>query len=96
MRTKSVRIEVTQGMINRGKLGSLFRCPIALAFQKATGIRGVEVTADIIYYHLGVGELRTSLPKRAQSFIMDFDADKPVAPFIFTLKIPKKALKALG
>ncbi len=93
---QAVRIEVTQAMIKGGIRLSLTRCPIALAFRKATSINGADVVTDAIDFRCKLKLYVIALPKKAQTFIQKFDGCSPVKPFTFVLKIPEEALKKAG
>ena len=78
-------IQVTQHDINLGIRADCHLCPVALAIERALGVRDVGVyhgTADWTQRKTRWG---TNLPLEVQVFIADFDAGAPVKPFSFEI-----------
>ena len=90
-------ISVTQEDINQGEPEVAWRCPIALAMDRAFGYgdglgNGVQVI--IPCYLLPDSVFPYKLPDRAVEFAQDFDELKDVAPFKFRIWRPVDAPKA--
>lgn len=79
-----ITINVTQEHIDRGKVGSTYACPIALACRDA-GLLSPFVTWDIIEWGGDEG-VTLPTPHTAQTFIEDFDAEEQVVPFSFDIE----------
>ncbi len=83
-----IKIEVKQIHINKGKTGSIYCCPIALAiyekFKIKPKLEGVEVGAN----HIKVSSKYYTTPRSCARFMRKFDEDgkKAVKPFNFLLR----------
>ena len=78
-------IKVTQEYIDKGKLGSIQYCPIALAVKDQTD-SNCSVFDDHLNIYSNFGRPGCYwLPTRARKFINRFDDRKPVKPFNFYL-----------
>ena len=85
---KTKRIVVTARDIRNGVVGDACNCPIARAATRA-------FKTPCRYYagpYLRVGDLDTGLrsyavPVKCVNFADDFDNEKPVKPFTFTLEL---------
>lgn len=83
-------IEVTQEHINKGERYVPTGCPIALAVRDALKnyTSAVAVGYQSIVVHnpeTGEREYTFNLPADALAFLYEFDADREVAPFTFTV-----------
>lgn len=83
-------INVTAKDIKIGLRRTCSFCPIALAIRRAISRTSIYVWNGQVRVYKG-GELLSllSLPLEAQEFILNFDAELPVYPFDFELKIPE-------
>jgi hypothetical protein len=85
-------VEVIEEDILGGVPGDRFACPVALALNRKLG-PSHSVGAGDIYRVVTAGRDRhlAPIPPTAATFIDDFDAGRPVAPFTFELEIPDVA-----
>jgi len=94
--TVIVDLEVTQENIDNGIRYSIDRCPIGLAVRKILnlpeyGQPGLEIIDNFISVVSFSGMFTSKIlavadvPKEVESFIDDFDSEKPVFPFKFQL-----------
>lgn len=90
-----LNVEVTQDDINKGCMVRAFNCPISIAVSRAYGYRAsVGVCRRTIEFIGLSGESSGDIlfvvktPRVAADFVSDFDGDRPVATFAFTLVIP--------
>lgn len=79
-----IRIEVTARDIHMGLPHNCRFCPITLAVKRATRL---EVTTGHIF--LFVRNKAVVLNDKCRQFIRDFDAGRPVQPFMFAISVPK-------
>jgi len=85
-----LEVTVTQDDIDKGVRGQPGCCPIARALARTCPRIHASVgdrTADL--YADGEWLYETDLPREAKAFVAAFDAEKPVAPFTFTLVVPE-------
>ena len=91
-----MKVTVTSEDIAIGQRDSIVSCPIARALKrtlaKLVTDQGmspmlIDVRVWSTFWYVPGGQ-RASLPEAAQQFIADFDHNKPVTPFSFT--IPEK------
>lgn len=84
-----MKINVTKDDIAEGRRANPYKCPIANAVRRITGIRRVRVTTSFVDLSPAwFNDVDTvSLPRRAEQFIDHFDNSKPVKPFSFNLKL---------
>lgn len=90
-----LKISVTAQDIQRGKHENIKRCPVARAIRRALKGRRVYVAVEPGYVVLGAFhranwdsmiDARTiTLPLRVRQWVWDFDGNKPVKPFSFTI-----------
>ena len=91
---KRVKISVTQDHIENGFYGLCDGCPVALALKEA-GYHKPYVSAKVLAfgYTRATGldsipkEKLIPLPRSAQKFIRNFDAESKVEPFNFFLEL---------
>jgi hypothetical protein len=88
---KSVKIEVTEEDIEKGKQSDGTSCPVALAMMRATGSTYVYV--DYIESRIA-GELIYT-PKKAEEFMRDFDSDSEIRPGPFAFEIELEDREAI-
>jgi hypothetical protein len=83
-------IKVTKEDIKEGKRRDCKGCPIARAVKRATKLRYIQVGATIVFRNYPDYKKLSRLPKFAQCWIDDFDANgrKAVKPLKFRLKLP--------
>lgn len=92
--TKQLRVNVTKQHISNGKRNGAFDCPVALALKdKLPG--KFQVNSETLAYrslHNKKWLLTsiTTLPKRVQQFISNFDSGKKVQPFEFKITVRVK------
>lgn len=84
-------INVIQRDIDRGEPAS-DRCPIARAIRR-------HLAKGTLVWVTGAPEAlidtrRIHLPYDAMCFVYDFDRNRPVSPFTFTLNIPDEVLRS--
>jgi hypothetical protein len=82
----TIRIEVTQDLIDRGERNCPDRCPIALAFHLATGKDTLEVLSDCTRLPYSTSPY-CLLPEIARDFILRFDHRAPVQPISFNVEL---------
>lgn len=93
MTTQSITVNVRQHDINEGRRSSCSDCPVARAFSRAINrayynksTAGVPVICDVTALHSNeTGSVAT--PKEAMAFMLDFDHERPVSPFSFTIGV---------
>jgi hypothetical protein len=82
---KAFRVRVTKKDCKRGEKRSCFRCPVALALQRATGDSEANVfEMDWQLYLEACGRLALA-PQQVVQFIWDKDADLDPEPISFDL-----------
>lgn len=86
-----MRIIINQSCIDKGKKGSVSKCPIALA-MKNVGLKNVEVGIVDVDYNPDSKQgyywrRNKRLPKKIQNFIERFDKGKSVRPIDFIICI---------
>lgn len=90
---KTIKVKVKRKHIKKGNQGEGGSCPIYWAMHDM-GFRKHHVSGDCgIYLSKNAfrdshGDIRT--PKKANKFITDFDAGKPVSPLEFNIRVPNK------
>jgi len=85
---KTIKIQVTQKDIDNGKPRDMGYCPIAMAIHRCR-FRKAEVDNSVIHLHgYYSDEDPLPMPQTAKRFVKQFDAEKPVRPFTFSLKVP--------
>ncbi len=88
MKTNKIRIFVRKTDIERGIPFRSGLCPVALAMNRKTKKRWL--VGDCVCGVVGSNNNCTKwidLPSHVTDWISDFDADKPVIPFSFTLDL---------
>jgi hypothetical protein len=101
-----ITIDVTKRDINTAAKGDYLTCPIRLAVRRALEVRESSVVGRNLHIsdtHIFVESEETwdeinlaTLPKVAQDFTSDFDAEKSVAPFTFVADFSKRQAKRAG
>ena len=90
-------IEVTQEDIDRGEIYACQNCPVALAFQRATGCHNLYVGQTHFYPDepfSGSKKIRSRrLPESVIDKIDEFDDGEGMEPFSFPIDIPDGWLK---
>ena len=76
-------IKVLKEDIRKGKRQNAQYCPIARAIKRKTKRGDVMVDSRRVMF----GWMTFEMPVRAENFIMNFDAGKPVKPFQFELEV---------
>lgn len=87
----TVTVDVTQKDIARGKPGDCWWCPIALAARRALGGWTIHVSGQT----LSDGEAfkwSRKMPMVAHIFQVRFDSERPVSPFAFKLRVPRRCV----
>ena len=87
MPTKPMLIEVTRLDINKGEPLGEYTCPIALALQRNLKLPKADIRVWSISLNLDVNEhqLNWRYPNYVKTWVREFDANLPVAPFSFKL-----------
>lgn len=80
----TIRVDVRQDHITKGKLQNGSRCPLALALQEALQDPRMQV-----FCHMATRDrlTRYRLPKKACDFYHSFDRGDRVSPFSFDLDL---------
>ena len=79
-----LRVEVTEEDIDLGVRRNPEWCPVALALIRCPGVRYAQVFGSRAFATLDDDrELALSLPDKANDFIVDFDSERRVRPFMF-------------
>lgn len=82
-----MKIKVKKKHIDDGEIGSVCNCPIALALKDHFGFTpeydGVDVGKEYICFNNIT--LTEKVPARVKRFIENFDTNKKVKPFEFTI-----------
>ena len=97
-RFETLTIDVKQVDIKNGERCSLCECPIALAVKKQLPKKTpyTVFVADKVDFEAQdsrtLGSHNAKLPKKASSFIRDFDKGYEVKPFAFKLRVPVQVL----
>lgn len=90
---KIVNFSLTQDHINGGKPRNPDSCPVALCIKEKFEEKNVRIGLD---ENMGancfINLTPVSLPYIVQKFVDNFDANKPVRPFNFSVKIPDSLL----
>ena len=90
-------IQVTQKDIEKGEVYACQNCPVALAFQRATGFHNLYVGQTHFYADepfSGSKKIRSRrLPESVIDKIAEFDDGECMDPFTFTIEIPDEWLK---
>lgn len=73
-----MQIDVTETDIKEGEPGSVWRCPIALALNRA-GFKHAQVWGSKIEYRSQLYKT----PEYVRTWLMDFDIDGRVTPLTF-------------
>jgi hypothetical protein len=82
-----MKIEVTQQDIDKGLSNNCFLCPIAHAVKRKMNTDCILVYCDRISVMSTIfSSYFYKLPKKAQTFIKQFDDGKPVKPFTFEIE----------
>jgi hypothetical protein len=76
-----ILVEVTQRDIRCATSGECDKCAIALALKKHFPTESVNVTGEVAI----IGGRHYRLPQSVVRFILDFDNERPIAPFSFHL-----------
>lgn len=86
---KTIRINVTERDIARGRPRNLQSCPIARAAHRHQGLRRAEVNGASIVVPLAgtTSSYYIAMPQRAQSFVGAFDAGLHPEPFSFNITV---------
>jgi hypothetical protein len=86
----TITVRVTGTDIRRGLPGDALSCPIARALRRATGRRwAASRTVLRVAEEDGVlGGRHLPAPPEAEAFMRDYDRDRKVRPFTFTLDLP--------
>lgn len=88
-----MKIRVTRKHIENGEREMTAYCPVALAMVSA-GFKGVGVHNDHVEVITKGGRYPTveyyELPKKVQRFVLDYDMERPVKPFTFSLPVEGK------
>lgn len=79
-------IEVTKEDIYSGTRTDCQRCPIALAVNRALGIKTSIIGRECMYLNKDSTEIH--LPLVARNFISSFDYGILLAPFSFEIELP--------
>jgi hypothetical protein len=84
-----LKINVTKTDIKRGKRDNRYSCPIARAFQRATGAEKVSV-GMFQMHRADKMSVDVPLPPEAKEFVtkFDFKGRQSVKPFSFEVEIP--------
>lgn len=87
-----LRINVTAKDIKNGMIANCQNCPVALAIKRHLHKLPYEyclVSNSIarFYSHSNVCDKYISFPNRVITFIADFDLNKEVKPFSFTIEL---------
>ncbi len=83
-----MKIEVKQEHIDKGIRYKCDACPVALAIKEQINPHGLIVRNNIIIKLKSTSKIMVLfIPKKAQTFIMSFDALRKVEPFVFDLAI---------
>lgn len=87
---RTLRINVTQNRINEGWRCSASSCPIAKAMRRQ--LRGtVLVNGDTVTFG---GKFKSvELPRKAKTFVTDYDLYRMVRPFSFRITVPNKLVR---
>ena len=93
MKSLATDIEVTAEDIKAGKRHDCSRCPVALALNRFTGRVWVVGGDGASLIHSGIQSIRLHFPDTVARWIVMFDDFGRVAPFKFTVKIPKELPK---
>lgn len=85
-KTVTVKIDVTQDMIDKGIRGNTSLCPIAKALR-AAGLKRPSV-GTYAFFDMKKERYQIELPKKALTFITHFDGQgrNAVKPFSFNLR----------
>lgn len=79
-----MRIQVTAEDIAMGIRCAVRLCPVARAFQRATGHTDITVSSVAVWHDTGLSlVLLCSLPYEAVRFVAAFDIGDSVCPFEF-------------
>ncbi len=81
-------IKVSDKHIKDGMKGKANYCPIALALREVVNTDNVSVDGSEIV----IDKEFLPTPGVAESFIGQFDGNKPVKPFSFELNVPERYL----
>jgi ribosomal protein L31 len=80
-----ILIEVTQKDINSGCRRNTMRCPVAKALKRY--VRVPLVGSSHIFFNTENTRQIMDTPRSVMRFIKKFDANKPVKPFKFYLRL---------
>jgi Zn finger protein HypA/HybF involved in hydrogenase expression len=81
-------IRVLQEDIDAGDLGDCYRCPVALALQRATGDMEAEIYQTSDGLRLKVGGASIVAPDAVRHFVHQFDDGEVCEPFTFEIPRP--------
>jgi hypothetical protein len=92
----TVHVEVTAADITEGRRKDCKSCPIALALNRAAP----QFAPWYVTNNWAMGEpevcWKIDLPAPARDFICDYDQRAGVAPFSFTLELPKEYVECVS
>jgi hypothetical protein len=87
--TNVIKVNVTAKDIKAGEAAECYRCPVAIALQRATKDREARVVSVDWRLYLVVWCRYIAAPVEVRDFVIDFDHrsedDSPPKPFRFTL-----------
>jgi hypothetical protein len=79
-------IQVTQQHIKKGLRGSCSGDPVSLA-MKSAGLNRPWASLDHLAWRVDFRDYFVRTPENVVKFIIDFDNNRPVAPFSFELDV---------
>lgn len=88
-----VTINVTQEDIDHGEKGNCSRCPVALAASRVLYHPTIWPCGIWFGRPCSMNRCSVPTPPEVTKFVSDFDSDRPVEPFSFTLTcIPEESV----
>lgn len=86
-----MNVTVTQEDIDGGLPELTLECPVARALERAYGMQVEVEYTDLHWWSPAPPHSWHEIPsRRVQQFIADFDAGKPVKPFTFRTRRPRR------
>lgn len=86
MSERTVLVEVTEEDIRKGRRENGTRCPVARAYRRATGLRGVYV--DHVHVEVEQLEWIRRVPADVSRWIFRYDNHGTVEPTTFHMPVP--------